>query len=248
MPKASSPRLGRRSGAGSGVESPGNFGRGKIRVEQQAGHRRDLRLATAGFQRGTRFRRTPVLPNDRVADRLAGRAIPDERGLALIRDPNRGQRGRLARRRGATPPGQSKRRSTKATRGSCSTQPGLRKNLRDFLLASATGAPSASKTMARVDVVPWSMTRTPARKSGPVGSGPLPSIRRGPAEIACVNGAGRRREGRRQSIQRAPPSAKRPIYAAGRCSGRGDRTRISSASPRARASGTRPSMNSADSP
>ena len=41
-------------------------------------------------QRIAKIRRAPVLPDDRVVDRLAGRAIPDHGGFALIGDADAG--------------------------------------------------------------------------------------------------------------------------------------------------------------
>ena len=125
--------LGGRAGAGCGVERPGDFGRGEIRVEKQARHRRHLRLAAAGFQRRTRFRGTAVLPNDGVADRLAGRAIPDEDGLALIRNADRGQVRRLISRSAQRLAG--RRNAAGPERfASCSTQPGRGKICGDLFL------------------------------------------------------------------------------------------------------------------
>ena len=91
VPKASSPGLRRRARAVDVVEQPGDLGGGEIRIEQQPGLGGDLRL------RGRRARsaRTgvggaAVLPDDGVVDRLAGRAVPDDRGLALVGDADAG--------------------------------------------------------------------------------------------------------------------------------------------------------------
>ena len=72
------------------VEQPGDLGRGEIRIEQQAGR------ARSRASRGRRARSAAqascgaaVLPDDGVVDRLAGRAVPDHRGLALVGDADR---------------------------------------------------------------------------------------------------------------------------------------------------------------
>ena len=63
----------------------------KIRVQQQAGLGRNHRLQPALFQPGAHRRRPPVLPDNRVVNRLAGRLVPDQHRLALIGDPDTGQ-------------------------------------------------------------------------------------------------------------------------------------------------------------
>ena len=72
------------------IEQPRDLGGGKIRVEQQPGFLRDLRLVPRGAQNIADIGGAPVLPDDSVVDRLAGGAIPDDDGLALVSDADRG--------------------------------------------------------------------------------------------------------------------------------------------------------------
>ena len=77
------------------VEQPGEFGAGKIRIEQQAGARRHFGFMASGAQLLARGRRAPVLPDDRGRHRLARTAIPQHRGFTLIGDAHCGD---IARR------------------------------------------------------------------------------------------------------------------------------------------------------
>ena len=71
------------------VEQPGNFRSREIRIEQQPGGCRDRGLVAGLAQRRAGVRGAPVLPDDGVVDRPAGRPVPDDRRLALIGDPDR---------------------------------------------------------------------------------------------------------------------------------------------------------------
>ena len=66
----------------------------------------------------------PVLPHDRVCDRPAGAPLPDERRLALVRDPDRDQLARRRRRAAASASDAAARTLSQISSGSCSTQPG----------------------------------------------------------------------------------------------------------------------------
>ena len=90
MPNASRPSFGCHARAAHVVEQPGDLGRREIRIEHEAGLFRDLRLMARGAQRGAGIGGAPVLPDDRIVDRLARRAIPDDRGFALIGDADPG--------------------------------------------------------------------------------------------------------------------------------------------------------------
>ena len=89
--------LGPLAGAGHIVEHPGDLGRGEIGVEEKPGPGADQRLGAVGLELGAAVGGAAVLPHDRAVDRLAGRAVPDDRGLALVgdADPGDARRHRL---------------------------------------------------------------------------------------------------------------------------------------------------------
>ena len=62
----------------------------KISVEHEARLLLDHRCQPARLEPVTRARRTSILPDDGVADRLARSAIPHHRRLALVRDADGG--------------------------------------------------------------------------------------------------------------------------------------------------------------
>ena len=72
------------------VEQPLDLGCGEVRIEQQSGCCSNVGLDASLAQRLTPLGCAAVLPNNRVRDRYAGCAIPDDGGFALIRDPDRG--------------------------------------------------------------------------------------------------------------------------------------------------------------
>ena len=79
-----------RTRAGDMIEKPGDLGGGKIRIEQEPGARRDHGLVPACAQSGAGVGGAAILPDDGVMNGLAGRAVPDEGGLALIGDAESG--------------------------------------------------------------------------------------------------------------------------------------------------------------
>ena len=91
--------------AGNRIEQPRELGAAEIRIEHQAGLAAHQLFGAALFQLGAFRRGAPVLPDDRVGERLAALAIPQQRGLALVGDADRGDllriharlRDRLAR-------------------------------------------------------------------------------------------------------------------------------------------------------
>ena len=89
----------------------------------------------------------------RVVDRLAGLAIPDDGGLALVGDADGGE---VLGRTWARPSASTATPICDAqiSPGSCSTQPVARKDLVNSFCATARMAPSWSNTMARELVVP----------------------------------------------------------------------------------------------
>ncbi len=105
------------------VEQPAQFQRAEVAGKRQAGLRaKPVLAAGARVLRHQRIH-ARVLPDDRVVHRRAGGAVPQQRGLALVGDADRGE-VRCVR---------SAPRSASAitvwvlhqiSRGSCSTQPG----------------------------------------------------------------------------------------------------------------------------
>ena len=73
-----STRFGALAGARHVVQDPGDLAAGKIGVDHQAGPLRDQRLVTRRFEPVAEFRGAAILPDDRVADRLPGIAVPDD--------------------------------------------------------------------------------------------------------------------------------------------------------------------------
>ena len=100
------------------------------------------------------IRGAAVLPDDGVVDRLAGGAVPEHRGLALIGDADAGDvsggKPRLRHRRRA----RSRPTACQISSGSCSTRPGAGKICRSSCCAVASGRSAASNAIARVEVVP----------------------------------------------------------------------------------------------
>ena len=110
-----------------------------------------------GAQRRAGVRGAAVLPDDRVVDRLAGRAIPDDRGLALVGDADR--RRRPSRRPSPLPSPRARSRRSRSRFPPDRARP-IRAPDRSAAAPAARSQrerASASNTMARVEVVPWSM-------------------------------------------------------------------------------------------
>jgi hypothetical protein len=81
--------LGAVAQAGHAIEHPADLRRREIRIEQQAGPPAHLDLEPAFAQRGASGGRAAILPDDRVLDRTAGGALPQQRRFALIGDADR---------------------------------------------------------------------------------------------------------------------------------------------------------------
>jgi len=68
------------------VQNPRDFGGGKIRVQQQAGFRAHDITGAGALQFLAAARGAAVLPHDGWVNRRAARALPHQRGLALVGD------------------------------------------------------------------------------------------------------------------------------------------------------------------
>src|SRR6185295_13578617 len=77
--------------AGHVVEQPGDLGAAEVRIDDQAGALAYQALGADLLQLLALRRGAPVLPDDRVVDRLAGLPVPDDGGLALVGDADRDQ-------------------------------------------------------------------------------------------------------------------------------------------------------------
>jgi hypothetical protein len=77
------------------VEQPRELRAREIRVEHEAGLRAHRFLGARRAQLGALRGSAPVLPHDRVVERLAGLPVPQHRGLALVGDADRADLLRL---------------------------------------------------------------------------------------------------------------------------------------------------------
>ena len=73
--------------AGHVLQDPSDLGAGKIGVDDQAGLLAEGVHQPLGFQAVTVLRRAAALPDDGVADGLAGLLVPDDGSLPLVGDP-----------------------------------------------------------------------------------------------------------------------------------------------------------------
>ncbi len=87
-------RLGARTHALDVVEDPADLGGREVGVDRQAGPRAYLRREAALLEFVAQARAAPVLPDDRVVDRLAALAVPDHGRFALVGDADRGDLAR----------------------------------------------------------------------------------------------------------------------------------------------------------
>src|SRR5690606_19574332 len=72
---------------------------GEVRIDDEPGALGEQRLEPVGLHAVAQLGGAAVLPDDRAVDRTAGLAVPDERGLALVRDADAGELARLDPRR-----------------------------------------------------------------------------------------------------------------------------------------------------
>ena len=70
------------------VKDPRDLGGGEIGVEEEARSLADQILNAFGLEARTFVGGSPVLPDDRAVDGLAGRALPEDNCLALVGDPD----------------------------------------------------------------------------------------------------------------------------------------------------------------
>ncbi len=84
------------------LQEPADLGRGKQRIEAEPSLRLDCLLDRRSAERIDALRRPAALPGYARPDCLAGRTSPEEDGLALIGDSDRGDRCCVRERREAT--------------------------------------------------------------------------------------------------------------------------------------------------
>ncbi len=106
------------------IQNPSDFGGGKIGIEQQAGLAAEFRLGVGAVQFPAAIRGATVLPYDSIVNGRAAAAIPQDSGLALIGDADRGHGTALNRANAAEPGGSVDSTVAQITSASCSTQPG----------------------------------------------------------------------------------------------------------------------------
>src|SRR5712691_7739327 len=85
--------LGALAGARHLVEQPADLRAREVGVQDETGPLADARLEAGGAEALAERRRSATLPHDGRMDRRAGSPIPDDRGLALVGDPDRGHIG-----------------------------------------------------------------------------------------------------------------------------------------------------------
>jgi len=76
------------------VEHPADLGAREVGVHHQPGLPPDLGLGPVGAEVVAERGGAPALPDDRVADRPPGGALPEDGGLALVGDAHRRDLGR----------------------------------------------------------------------------------------------------------------------------------------------------------
>ena len=114
------------------AQQPLDLRPGEVGIEDEAGALADERLVPGLAQLVAARRRAPVLPDERVVDRLAGARVPGDDGLALVGDPDRVEARRIGLRVGERMRGDPLVTS-QISFASCSTQPGRGKCWRNSL-------------------------------------------------------------------------------------------------------------------
>src|SRR5262249_1622446 len=77
------------------VEDPLHLGAAEVGVGDEPGARFERVGKALSLEDVAALRGTPALPDDRVVDRPSGRTLPEDRGLALIGNPDGGNLGRV---------------------------------------------------------------------------------------------------------------------------------------------------------
>ena len=97
--------------AGHVLQQPCELGAGEIWIENKPGLGRECRLMAVRFQLRAQIGGATVLPDDGAMQRAAGRPLPQQRGLALIGDADRGDvaRGRIGLAQGSAAGGKRRR-------------------------------------------------------------------------------------------------------------------------------------------
>ena len=157
VPNAS--RIARRADLGAIGQHPLHLRRAEIGVEEQAGPRLDRWFMPGLLELGAAAGGPPVLPDQRVAERLAAVAIPGDDRFALVGDADRGDAVRRrrpcrpfpGRRRASLPRFRRRHARPSRAQGNAGSAAVLRR-----LRPAIRRAPNS---IARVEVVPSSMTR-----------------------------------------------------------------------------------------
>src|SRR5262245_26166317 len=76
------------------VEEPRDLRTGEVGVQHETGPGAHHGLESFGLEALADRRRAPALPDDGAVDGQAGPAVPEERRLALVGDPDRGHLSR----------------------------------------------------------------------------------------------------------------------------------------------------------
>ena len=157
VPNASSPASARSRAPGTLSRIQRDLGAGEVGVDHEAGAFADEGFVAVALQAIAEIRGAAVLPDDRVVDRLAGLAVPDDGGLALVGDADGGD----------VVAADAERRPSASVATAICVRPDLaRGRARPSPAAGRSGGtragrprrwpPSWSKTIARELVVPWS--------------------------------------------------------------------------------------------
>jgi hypothetical protein len=115
------------------LEQPVDLASGKVRIEHQPGLGGDISLVTGFAQQCAQIGGAPILPDNRVVDGFAARAIPNHRGFALVGNADGGDvvRGQFCLRHRVAHDGHGRRPDRFRV---VLDQAGRRINLVEFLL------------------------------------------------------------------------------------------------------------------